>query len=76
MATITRQALTDQIDPEELADDARMETFQRARAWLFLAITQNDVISKTPALAAQLRSMFPERDWPRTRRNLDQLLGA
>lgn len=76
MTTITRQALTDVVDAEELCDDARMETFQRSRAWLFLALVQNDVIQLTPATVAQLRAMFPKRDWPQTRANIESLIGA
>lgn len=76
MAAIPRQTLTDAIDPEELADDARMESFQRARAWLFLSVIQNDLIQLTPALATQLRAMFPRRDWPNTRANIETILGG
>ena len=74
MTTITRQALTDQIDPVDLLHGKKSEHFQRTFAWLFLAISQNDVISVTDPLRAQLDVMF--RDMPATRGNLKTLLGA
>lgn len=72
MAAIPRQTLTDAIDAEELK---RPEAQERLNAclWLLVGIWANDVINPTPALQAQLRVMFPEHDWPRTRRNLDAL---
>lgn len=37
MATITRQALTDAIDPVDLLHGQKSEDLQRAFAWLFSA---------------------------------------
>lgn len=74
MKTVTRQALTDCVNPQELKNDKLSKDFNQFYAALWLGIVKNDTIRVTDALKAQLHTMFA--DWPKTLKAVKLLLGA
>ena len=71
MTTITRQQLTNCIDPDELQNKDNAKRFNDMFLWIWGSIVTNDVISVTPEVRAQLNAMF--HGWPITRKNITKL---
>lgn len=72
MTTITRQQLTDCVNPHELQHAELAERFNRKFLWIWGGIVTNDIITLTPAVKDQLRAMFS--GWPETMKNLTPYL--
>lgn len=74
MTTITRQQLTDCIDPHELQHADNSKRFNDQFLWLWGGIVCNDIITVSPACKSQIRSMF--QGWTQTQKNLDNVIGV